>query len=262
LRGELQGSPCGLFHPYDKNIPAKLKSLIISSNRYWSIDFPILSQSRSVEEQSTDPAARQMLERASELGLSTAFSRADDLLPCNIGSAGMCCKLCGMGPCRLKKDVQTGVCGATIDTIQARNLIRSIAAGSSAHSDHGWDTAFILKAAAKGEAEGYKIRDVPRLYAVASRYGIPIEKRPPEAVAIDLADLYPAQFGQQRGQVAPVVRAPKKRQELWQSQGVTPRGIDGAGKTPSSTYEMAGAACVPYPVKQRSAFMRGLGALM
>ena len=167
-----------------------------------------------------------MLERASELGLSTAFSRADDLLPCNIGSAGMCCKLCGMGPCRLKKDVQTGVCGANINTIQARNLIRSIAAGSSAHSDHGRDMAFILKAAAKGEAEGYKIRDFPRLYAVASRYGIPIEKRPPEAVAIDLADLYPAQFGQQRGQVAPVVRAPKKRQELWQSLGVTPRGID------------------------------------
>jgi hydroxylamine reductase (hybrid-cluster protein) len=33
-----------------------------------------------------------------------------------------------MGPCRLTKDGMTGVCGATIDTIQARNLIRAIAA--------------------------------------------------------------------------------------------------------------------------------------
>ena len=56
---------------------------------------------RTVEEQSIDPAAQEMLIRAEELGLSTAFSRADELAPCNIGSTGMCCKLCGMGPCRL-----------------------------------------------------------------------------------------------------------------------------------------------------------------
>jgi anaerobic carbon-monoxide dehydrogenase catalytic subunit len=185
-----------------------------------------MPKKRSIEEQTTDPAAQQMLGRAEELGIGTAFSRADDMIPCNIGSAGMCCKLCGMGPCRLTKDGSTGVCGATIDTIQARNLIRSIAAGSAAHSDHGRDMAFILKAAAKGEAEGYKIRDVAKLYAVAAHYDIKVEKRTPEAVAIDLADLYLAQFGQQRGEIAPIVRAPKKRQELWKSLGVTPRGID------------------------------------
>src|SRR5512135_1854951 len=109
---------------------------------------------RSYEERTADPAAQQMLARADELGLSTAFSRADELVPCNIGSAGMCCKICGMGPCRLTKDGLTGVCGATIDTIQARNLLRAIAAGVAAHSDHGRDLAFLLKAAANGEAEG------------------------------------------------------------------------------------------------------------
>jgi len=185
-----------------------------------------MPKKRSFEEQSIDPAAQQMLARASELGLGTAFSRADEMIPCNIGSSGMCCKMCGMGPCRLTKDGQTGVCGATIDTIQARNLTRSIAAGASAHSDHGRDMAFILMAAAKGEAEGYKIRDVAKLKAVARHYGISTEKRSPEEIAIDLADLYLAQFGQQRGKVAPVIRAPKKRQELWEAQGVTPRGVD------------------------------------
>ena len=92
---------------------------------------------RTVEEASIDPAAQQMLIRADELGIGTAFSRADQMVPCNIGSAGMCCKICGMGPCRLTKDGDTGVCGATIDTIQARNLIRAISAGAAAHSDHG-----------------------------------------------------------------------------------------------------------------------------
>src|SRR3990172_1969476 len=163
---------------------------------------------RSYEERTADPAAREMLIRADELGLSTAFSRADDLPPCNIGGAGMCCKLCGMGPCRLTKEGQTGVCGATIDTIQARNLIRAIAAGAAAHSDHGRDMAFTLKAVANGEAEGYTIRDVAKLRTVAQHYDIPIEGRSPEEIANELADLYIAQFGQQKGTVAPIRRAP------------------------------------------------------
>ncbi len=181
---------------------------------------------RTPEERSIDPAAQEMLIRADQIGVSTAFSRADDMVPCNIGSAGMCCKLCGMGPCRLTKDGQTGVCGATIDTIQARNLIRAIAAGSAAHSDHGRDMAFTLKAVANGEAEGYVIRDVAKLRVVASYYDIPIEDRSPEEIANDLADLYLAQFGQQRGHVAPLIRAPEKRQKLWEEQGVVPRGVD------------------------------------
>jgi carbon-monoxide dehydrogenase catalytic subunit len=185
-----------------------------------------MAQKRKYEEQSIDPAAQEMLIRADELGISTAFSRADNLSPCNIGGSGMCCKLCGMGPCRLTKEGQTGVCGATIDTIQARNLIRAIAAGSAAHSDHGRDMAFTLKAVANGEAEGYRIRDVAKLRSIAAHYKIPIEKRTPEEIANDLADLYIAQFGQQRGEIAPVVRAPKKRQELWKERGVIPRGVD------------------------------------
>jgi carbon-monoxide dehydrogenase catalytic subunit len=185
-----------------------------------------MAQKRSVEEKTIDPAAQEMLIRADELGLSTAFSRADNLAACNIGGAGMCCKLCGMGPCRLTKDGQTGICGATIDTIQARNLIRAIAAGSAAHSDHGRDMAFTLKATANGEAEGYRIKDVAKLRIIASKYGIPIEKRSPEEIANDLADLYLAQFGQQRGEIAPVIRAPKKRQQLWKERGVIPRGVD------------------------------------
>jgi len=181
---------------------------------------------RSYEEKTSDPAAQEMLIRADELGIGTAFSRADDMVPCNIGGAGMCCKLCGMGPCRLTKDGQTGVCGATIDTIQARNFLRAIAAGSAAHSDHGRDMAFTLKAVANDETEGYVIRDVAKLRVVASKYGIPIEKRSPKEIANDLADLYISQFGQQRGELVVTRRAPKKRQELWKELGVIPRGID------------------------------------
>ncbi|MCK7522537.1 MAG: hypothetical protein MZV64_35075 [Ignavibacteriales bacterium] len=37
--------------------------------------------------------------------------------------------------------------------------------------------------------------------------------RSPEEIANDLADLYIAQFGQQRGEIVPAIRAPKKRQQ-------------------------------------------------
>ena len=185
-----------------------------------------MPKKRTLEEYSIDPAAQQMITRAEEMGIGTAFNRADEMAPCNIGGAGMCCKQCGMGPCRLTKDGQTGVCGATIDTIQARNLLRAIAAGAAAHSDHGRGMALTLKAVANGEAEGYIIRDVAKLRMVASHYDIPIDGRSPEEIANDLADLYIAQFGQQQGEVAPVRRAPSKRLQKWREQGVVPRGVD------------------------------------
>jgi len=185
-----------------------------------------MPKKREIKDYSTDPAAQQMLIRAQELGIGTAFTRADNMVPCNIGAAGMCCKQCGMGPCRLTKNGEVGVCGATLDTIQARNLTRAIAAGGAAHSDHGRDMAFLLKATAQGEAQGYSIRDVAKLRMVAGYYDIKIEGRAPEEIANDLADLYIAQFGQQRGEIVPARRAPKKRQQIWREQNVWPRGVD------------------------------------
>jgi carbon-monoxide dehydrogenase catalytic subunit len=87
---------------------------------------------RTPQESSIDPAAIEMLIRAEELGLETAFTRADQMAPCPIGANGTCCKVCFMGPCRVVKDGQTGICGATVETITARNFARAIAAGSAA----------------------------------------------------------------------------------------------------------------------------------
>ena len=69
---------------------------------------------------SIDPATQQMIKRAQELGVETAFDRAVTMKPCNIGTQGICCKNCGMGPCRLPlpkggmegEDTRKGICGA------------------------------------------------------------------------------------------------------------------------------------------------------
>lgn len=181
---------------------------------------------RLPEEASIDPAAQQMLARAEQLGLETAFSRADQMAPCPIGAKGQCCKICFMGPCRLVKDGQTGVCGATIDTINARNFARAVAAGASAHSDHGRDIAFTLLAVAKGEAQGYEIRDTFKLKKLAQELGVTTEGRETHEIALDVAEICIGFFGQQTGEIPLIERAPKKRKELWRKLNLVPRGID------------------------------------
>ena len=99
-----------------------------------------------------DPTIKTMLEFSEAEGISTAFSRAEAMKPCPIGHDGACCKNCSMGPCRLVGKHDRGICGATRETVAARNLVRMIAAGASAHSDHGRGMALTLLAAAEGEA--------------------------------------------------------------------------------------------------------------
>jgi carbon-monoxide dehydrogenase catalytic subunit len=84
---------------------------------------------------SIDPATLQMIARAEELEIETIFDRAEKMKPCPIGSGGTCCKNCSQGPCRLPlpkagiegEDERKGLCGATANTIAARNFIRMIA---------------------------------------------------------------------------------------------------------------------------------------
>jgi carbon-monoxide dehydrogenase catalytic subunit len=86
---------------------------------------------------SIDPASQQMIRRAQEMGIDTIFDRAASMKPCNIGIQGTCCKNCAMGPCRLPltkgaagEDERKGLCGATANTIAARNFARMVAAGA------------------------------------------------------------------------------------------------------------------------------------
>ena len=54
------------------------------------------------QNRSADPAAREMLIRAAELGAKTVWDRHEDLKPlCGFGELGLCCDVCYMGPCRM-----------------------------------------------------------------------------------------------------------------------------------------------------------------
>ena len=49
-----------------------------------------MPKKREVTDYTIDPAAQEMIARSEEMGIGTAFSRADNMVPCNIGAAGMC----------------------------------------------------------------------------------------------------------------------------------------------------------------------------
>jgi carbon-monoxide dehydrogenase catalytic subunit len=175
---------------------------------------------------SIDPAVIQLQELAEQACYSTVFNRAAEIKPCPIGNTGACCKMCAMGPCRLVGKVDRGVCGATLATVVARNYARMVAAGTSAHSDHARGLAETLAAVGRGEAEGYRIRDVEKLVTVAGHMGINTKGRKPEEIAADVGEKALAQFGQQTGELIYLSRATTKRQQLWRETGIAPRGID------------------------------------
>jgi carbon-monoxide dehydrogenase catalytic subunit len=173
--------------------------------------------------------ATEMVEVAKAEGISTAHLRAETMKPCPIGSTGACCRNCYMGPCRLvgkEGDDKRGVCGATKDTVAARNFTRMIAAGNAGHVDHAREIVKVFIAAAKGELENYHIKDEEKLHMVANIYGVKTDGRDKNAIALELGEKVLAEFGQQDGELKMLQRAPKKRQQLWQNKGITPRGID------------------------------------
>ena len=94
------------------------------------------------KEASVDLATQKMIIRSHELGVETIFDRAVNMKQCNIGLQGTCCKNCAMGPCRLPlpkagiegEDTRKGLCGATANTIAARNFTRMIAGGADRKS--------------------------------------------------------------------------------------------------------------------------------
>ncbi len=184
------------------------------------------SKDKGKKQRSEDKAVNEILENLEE-GMETVFDRSDSMKCCPIGSgvSGICCKNCSMGPCRVREG-KTGLCGATMATIAARNLARHIAAGAAAHSDHGRDLAVLLKDVAEGNAEGLKIKDEMKLLRFAKNLGIDTKDKEVNEIAIEVAEKSLSLFGQQEGEIDLIKIAPEKRQEKWKKYNIVPRGVD------------------------------------
>ncbi len=182
------------------------------------------------KKRSSDKAAQQIIRHMAEAGQDTAWDRLEKQEPqCGFGRLGVCCRICTMGPCRIDPfgdGPQLGVCGANADTIVARNFLRAVAAGVSAHSDHGRAVAEVFVAAAEGHAPDYRIKDSTKLYTLARELGVETKDRSDNEIASDIGKLAQAEFGKIEGTQLMALRAPAPRQEIWKKKGVTPRAID------------------------------------
>jgi anaerobic carbon-monoxide dehydrogenase catalytic subunit len=193
-------------------------------------------------EASIEASTQEMIKRAQELKIETVFDRAVTMKPCAIGLQGICCKNCAMGPCRLPlpkdgiegEDTRKGLCGATANTICARNFVRMIAAGAAAHSDHGRGVAETFLAVARKETQDYKIKDPAKLIQIAPYFGVETtvevdgetKDRDLDEIALGVAEAAIAEFGKSEGTLSYLQRAPKPLIEKWEKEGVMPRSID------------------------------------
>ncbi len=177
-----------------------------------------------------DKATQVMLKRAEEQQLPTIWDRYDAQQPqCGFGTLGLCCRHCSMGPCRIDpfgEGPKTGVCGATADTIAARHLIRMIAAGGAAHSDHGRDVAHTLLMIGENPDSDYTVKDMKKLRAFAETYGISSEGKDVREFAKEVAEEVLKEFGQQTGFIRMTEKAPPARVKIWKDFGILPRSVD------------------------------------
>jgi len=184
-------------------------------------------------EKTKDLACQAMLALAQRQDLHTVWDRFAQQTPqCGFGELGTCCRNCLQGPCRIDpfgEGATLGACGASADTIVARNLLRAIAAGTAAHSGHAKHLAHTLLKSAEGQAPDYPVKDEAKLKAVAARLGLPTEGRGTQEVALAVAQVALQDFSEKDTPVAwAATNVTAGRVETFVKYGVVPTGIDAA----------------------------------
>ncbi len=175
-------------------------------------------------------STKEVLSHEVAKNVRTAYDRiqARGMSACLFGSGGTCCRHCNMGPCQIIDGVDDmiGICGATADTVAARNFARVVAAGSASHTDHAREMVRGFLDTARGHGP-HQIKDVKKLKSLAEVFGVVTEGREVQEIAIELGEKAMAEFGKQENTpLSMLKRATPKRQALWKKLNIFPRGID------------------------------------
>ncbi|MDR0334477.1 MAG: hypothetical protein LBH69_01135, partial [Methanomassiliicoccaceae archaeon] len=170
------------------------------------------------------------------LPVNTAFHRVEtQIMKCEFGLRGICCKLCANGPCRITQDAPKGVCGATADVIAARNFLRTVAAGSGCYIHIVENAARNLKSIglAKGELKGKRTLD--RLCKMFGLKGKDDHDKAVKVADAVLSDLYKPDF--EKMELTKKIAYPP-RYKRWEELGILPGGAKSevfSGAVKSST---------------------------
>jgi len=156
--------------------------------------------------------------------VETSFNRVPgQAIKCGFGMQGVCCRLCSNGPCRITPQSPKGVCGATADTMVARNFLRAVAAGAACYLHIVENAANNLRAAGRGKA-GLTIKGSETLRELAGV--LEIQATDPARQAVEVADRVLEDLYRPRGQQMVLVEklAYQPRFRRWQELGILPGG--------------------------------------
>ena len=179
---------------------------------------------QDVLDQTPDPAVREMLLHMEQLGCDTTFDRFDQQKPqCSFGLAGVCCKICNMGPCKITPKSPRGVCGADADLIVARNLLRSAASGVAQHGAHAREILLTLKFVADGKLN-LPLLGETRIRETAKAFHIETRGQSTKRLAGKLADVLLADLSRALPEDYETIKAlaPAERQAVWQQLDILP----------------------------------------
>lgn len=179
----------------------------------------------NVTDLSMDTGVQQLLIKARQEGIETAFDRAAKMTQCGFGSTGVCCNHCLEGPCRIApngKGPQLGVCGANVDTIVARNFLTTVTEGAASHSEHSREIIHAILEVIEGKAP-YDIKGQDKLLSVAIDLGIDTTDKDINQLAKEVALKALEDFQKQHGTLNWLkLRAHEKSLQTWKELGILP----------------------------------------
>jgi len=181
---------------------------------------------QDVLDKTPDPAVREMILHMEQIGCDTTFDRFDKQKPqCSFGLAGVCCRICYMGPCKITPKSPKGVCGADADLIVARNLLRGIAAGVAAHGAHAREVILALKYAAEGKLD-LPILGEDKVIKTALQFGIETEGKTINELASKIADILLEDISRTIPDEYKTLQAfaPEERKKVWKDLDILPIG--------------------------------------
>lgn len=207
-------------HHHHHHNPNDVTDYITAVNEYRKT-FP---SKQDVIEKTPDPAVKEMLLRMEQLEIDNSFDRFDKQQPqCNFGLAGVCCRICHMGPCRITKKSPRGICGADADLIVARNMLRAVAAGTAQHGMHAREVILSLKWAAEGKLP-LPILGEEKLIETAKSFGLETDGKTINEIAIEFSNILLEDLSRPAADEYKTIKhvAPAERQEVWKELDILP----------------------------------------
>lgn len=181
----------------------------------------------NVLEKTPNRATKELLQKMEADGVENTLDRFEKQQPqCNFGMCGTCCQRCLWGPCRVGppgSKREKGICGADRDLIVAGNLLRSMAAGCTAHGTHALEIMDTISTALSEENSLYELLGRQRVQELAERFQLREEEF--EKKAAKVAEILRGSINGCHPGIEKLIRsyAPPEQLAVWEELGILPR---------------------------------------